>query len=206
VVGNNDPRKCRATSGQVEVCNASYGRNGWLGIATIWASGDHITQGTVKLNDSYFNSSPYNTTAWRNLVSCQEVGHTFGLDHQDENFSNTNLGTCMDYTNDPDGAGNGTSTDNQHPNAHDYAELVSIYSHTDSFNSFSTSAQAPSTRGNSNRNDEPGDSPSDWGRAVASDHSGRPAVFELDQGNGQKKVTHVFWVEHKNGNGNTDHH
>lgn len=37
----------------------------------------------------------------RCLVTCQEVGHTFGLDHRDENFDNGNLGTCMDYTNDP---------------------------------------------------------------------------------------------------------
>ena len=55
---------------------------------------------------------------------CQEVGHTFGLDHQDENFNNANLGTCMDYTNDP--------STNQHPNKHDYDELITIYSHLDS--------------------------------------------------------------------------
>jgi hypothetical protein len=195
VSGRTDPRKCRATSGQVEVCNAAYGKNGWLGIATIWISGSHITQGTVKLNDSYFNSSPYNTTAWRNLVSCQEVGHTFGLDHQDENFNNTNLNTCMDYTNDP-----GT---NQHPNQHDYDQLATIYTHLDNFNSYSTStAQAPSPRGNQSRDDEPGDSPSDWGRAVASDASGRANVYELDLGGGQKKITHVFWVQKDHGDGN----
>ena len=56
------------------------------------------------------------------MVTCQEIGHTFGLDHQDENFTNTNLGTCMDYTNDP--------STNQHPNQHDYDELASIYGHT----------------------------------------------------------------------------
>ncbi|MCA1709633.1 MAG: hypothetical protein LC808_42690, partial [Actinobacteria bacterium] len=54
-------RKCRATSGRVEVCNAAYGNNGWLGLASIWASGSHISQATVKVNDSYFNSSKYNT-------------------------------------------------------------------------------------------------------------------------------------------------
>src|SRR6266508_6040944 len=111
---------CQATTGRVEVCNSTYGNNGWLGIASIWiTTGNHITQGTVKLNDTYFNTSTYNTTAWRNLVSCQEVGHTFGLDHQDENFDNPNLGTCMDYTRD--------SSTNQHPNSHDYEELLCIY-------------------------------------------------------------------------------
>ncbi len=49
---------------------------------------------------------------------CQEVGHTLGLDHQDEVFDNPNLETCMDYTNDP--------STNQHPNAHDYDQLATI--------------------------------------------------------------------------------
>lgn len=108
VVGQTkNTKRCSATSGRVEVCNSTYGNTGWLGVASVWASGSHITQGTVKLNDTYFNTAQYNTTAWRNLVSCQEVGHTLGLDHQDENFDNANLGTCMDYTSNP-----GT---NQHP-------------------------------------------------------------------------------------------
>src|SRR6266571_1036837 len=101
--------------------------NGWLGVAQIWVSGLHIIQGTVKLNDTYFNTSTYNKPEWRNLVMCQEVGHTFGLDHQDTNFSNTNLGTCMDYTSNPLGP-----PDNEHPNQHDYDELVTIYNHLDS--------------------------------------------------------------------------
>jgi hypothetical protein len=86
-----------------EVCNRKYGFNGWLGVAGIWASGNHITQGYVKLNDSYFNTASYNTAAWRRMVTCQELGHTFGLGHTDETFNNANQGTCMDYTNDPDG-------------------------------------------------------------------------------------------------------
>ena len=52
-----------------------------------------------EVNDTYFNTAKYNTPVWRNLVMCQEVGHTLGLDHQDEIFDNVNLGTCMDYTN-----------------------------------------------------------------------------------------------------------
>jgi hypothetical protein len=106
------------------VCNAKYGNNGWLGIASIWISGSHITQGTVKMNDTYFNTATYNKPSWKQMVLCQEIGHTFGLDHQDENFNNQNLGTCMDYSNDPardDGQGN-----NLHPNAHDYNQLAHI--------------------------------------------------------------------------------
>src|SRR5712691_2871608 len=48
VPGSTTPRSCRPTSGQVEVCNANYGNTGWLGVAQIWVSGKHITQGTVK--------------------------------------------------------------------------------------------------------------------------------------------------------------
>jgi hypothetical protein len=40
------------------------------------------------VNDTYFNTPKYDTSAWRNLVMCQEVGHTLGLDHQDEDFDN----------------------------------------------------------------------------------------------------------------------
>ena len=184
VPGGANPRTCKATGGRVEVCNATYGNNGWLGVASIWITGGtHITQGTVKLNDTYFNTAKYNTTPWRNLVSCQEVGHTFGLDHQDENFSNANLGTCMDYTNDP--------STNQHPNQDDYDELAIIYSHLDSTTTVGSAVSSPSSRAGQ---DEPGDGPRDWGRAVGADGNGRPNVYELDLGGGRKKVTHVFWA------------
>ncbi len=114
-------RRCAMTTGQVHVCNYTYGNNGWVGLASINLSGGtHISQGSVKLNDTYESGSP---AAERQGVMCQEVGHTYGLDHQDEDFNNPNLGTCMDYTND-------WST-NQHPNQHDYDELALIYNHTD---------------------------------------------------------------------------
>ncbi|HEX5612703.1 MAG TPA: hypothetical protein VFX67_08605, partial [Burkholderiales bacterium] len=41
VPGATTPKRCRATSGRVEVCNATYGRNGWLGLASVWVSGSH---------------------------------------------------------------------------------------------------------------------------------------------------------------------
>ena len=121
---NGSGSTCTPTSGRIVVCNGAYGNTGWLGVAQIWVTkGSHITQATTKINDSYFGSAPYNTSAWKQMVMCQEVGHDFGLDHQDENFNNPNLGTCMDYTNDP--------STNQHPNAHDYEELDIIYAHLD---------------------------------------------------------------------------
>ena len=44
----------------MEVCNATYGNTGWLGVAQIWTSGSHIVQDTGKLNDTYFNTAKYN--------------------------------------------------------------------------------------------------------------------------------------------------
>ena len=193
VAGNGtSPRKCSPTSGRVEICNTTYGRNGWLGIASIWANGNHITQGTVKMNDTYYNMAQYNTPAWRQMVMCQEIGHTFGLDHQDENFSNTNLGTCMDYTNDPDGGQQGAS--NVHPNQHDYDQLVSIYSHLDSTNTVGFAAPATAPR------DIDTTDPRQWGQAIRANNAGRAIVFQRDLGNDQKLFTFVYWAEEPRGN------
>ena len=181
---------CGAVSGRVEVCNAKYGSNGWLGIASIWASGDHIVQGTVKLNDTYFNTAKYKFPSWRKLVMCQEVGHTFGLGHLDENFENKNLGTCMDYTNAPDGGGiYGPS--NLTPNAHDYEQLEKIYTHTDSTTTIKPTTASTGKAVVENLND-----PSSWGRPTGhEDARGRSSHFELDLGNGQKLFTFVVWAD-----------
>lgn len=176
VAGATNPRNCKATNGMVQVCNSTYGSTGWLGVAQIWLSGSHITRGTVKVNDTYFNTASYNTLAWRNLVMCQEVGHTLGLDHQDTIFDNANLGTCMDYTNAP-----GT---NQHPNQHDYNELVTIYTHLDST---TTLAGALSTPGGT------GADSLDWGRRVSgATKPGSVARYVKDLGDGDLVVTFVI--------------
>jgi hypothetical protein len=183
VPGLSNPKNCRPTAGRVEVCNSKYGNTGWLGIAQIWISGGaHITQGTTKVNDTYYATPKYNTTAWRNLVMCQEVGHTLGLAHQDENFDNANLGTCMDYTSDP--------TSNQHPNGHDYDELALIYNHVDSTTTVDQSAQLPPAM-----NDIDFEGPGQWGRLISESASGRKQVYELDFGGGNKVVTAVIWAE-----------
>jgi hypothetical protein len=182
VAGGTRPKTCRATTGRIEVCNAAYGNNGWLGIAQISVSGSHITRGVAKLNDTYFNTATYNTAAWRRLVMCQEVAHDFGLDHQDENFNNANLGSCMDYTRDPDGP-----PSNEHPNSHDFQQITAIYSHLDS----STTVGATAPSGPSAE----GDSPAAWGRLIRSNANGRVQLFEKDHGRGHKTITHVFWAD-----------
>jgi hypothetical protein len=187
----DNPKKCRPTTGRVEVCNANYG-GAWLGVAQIWISGGHIYQATTKVNDFYFNKPKYNTDAWRRLVMCQEIGHTFGLDHQDENFSNGNLGSCMDYTSDPDGTSRSTS--NEHPNSHDYEQLETIYNdHTDSTTSATQASERNAPPPAMNEIDFEG--PGQWGKLVRSTRGGRLEQYELDFGGGHKIFSFVIWAD-----------
>ena len=181
VNGSTNPKNCKAVSGRVEVCSGKYGNNGWLGIANIWVSSSHITKGAVRVNDTYFNTAQYNTPAWRNLVMCQEVGHTLGLDHQDEIFDNANLGTCMDYTSDP--------LANQYPNAHDYEQLEAIYAHLDGFTTLLSGTFAK------NGSDIDMTNPKEWGKEVRKDKHGKGALYARDFGKGNKIFTFVVWAE-----------
>lgn len=123
-------RGCSAPNGQIRICNLTYGQNGWLGIAGISVdSNGHITKGYTKLNDTYFNWSFYSDPNfdWKQSVTCQELGHNVGLGHQDEDFNNGSLFSCMDYQDPP----------YAYPNAHDYDQLATIYGHTDEYDSYS---------------------------------------------------------------------
>jgi len=65
--------------------NANSGATGWAGIARIVsASGCTILRATDQLNTYYISSGSISARG----VHCQEVGHTFGLDH-------SNDGGCM---------------------------------------------------------------------------------------------------------------
>lgn len=174
--GTNNPKTCKPVLGRVEVCNAKYGYNGWLGLAQIWISGSHITQGTTKMNDTYFQLAQYNAPEKRNKVMCQEIGHTFGLGHQDE--SGLSLGTCMDYSFDASG---------QHPNNHDYSMLETIYSHLDNVNTVgsantSTAANNDKSDLNTNRN---------WGRRVYRSRNSYIEIYEKQYSDNSKIVTLV---------------
>lgn len=179
VPGTTTPKKCTATAGMVQVCNAAYGQRGWLGIASININGSHITQGTVKVNDTYFSTAQYNTPEWRNVVMCQEVGHTLGLDHQDENFTNPDLNTCMDYSNNP--------APNQHPNTHDYDQLVSIYTHLDATTTVGAAVPASAAGG-------VGNSEASWGTLIDGSRARGASTYVKDLGNGEKALTHVIWA------------
>lgn len=121
--GDRTRKRCQMVPGQIRVCNAAYGQNGWLGLASIGLdSQGHIDQGTAKMNDSY---DWYFTQEERNHVMCQEIGHLFGLGHTSEDGSSQS--TCMDYSSDPS---------SQWPNQHDYQMVESIYAHLDAYNSY----------------------------------------------------------------------
>jgi len=179
VSGGTTGSTCAPTSGRIEACNAAYGNTGWLGIAQIWVQKSHITQATTKVNDTYFSQAQYNTAAWRRLVMCQEIAHDFGLDHQDENFNNANLGSCMDYTSDPDGP-----PSNEHPNAHDYEQLESIYAHLDG-----GGGGKPCNPHKPGCQTAPGNAPP---FSQASRANGDVYVDALP--NGGHRITHVFWA------------
>lgn len=182
VVAGQARGNCRPTAGRVEVCNKSYGNNGWLGLAQIWLSGGHIVQGVTKMNDTYFNTATYNNPNEKLHVVCQEVGHTFGLGHTSEDGSSQN--TCMDYFSNT--GANATSTLSTHPNQHDYDQLAAIYSHLDST---STVGSFSAARGAGGANGQDGDGTP----GGASKAKGRWYVEAL--GGGRYLVTHITWAD-----------
>ena len=177
-------RNCKMVAGTVQVCNRTYGNNGWLGLASInITGGTHITQGSAKMNDTYFNTATYNNPNEKLHVMCQEIGHTFGLGHTSEDGSSQN--TCMDYFSNT--GANAGSTLSTHPNSHDYAQLESIYAHLDS--STTLAASANQSAGADTSND-----PNSWGQLMSQSKNGRSSTYERGNSDGSKTVTHVFWT------------
>lgn len=188
--GNGDTssktrRQCNGGQGTVRICNLAYGNTGWLGIAGISIdSGGHITSGYTKLNDTYFSESYANgfylDYPWKQSVTCQELGHNLGLDHQDEDFNNTELKTCMDYQNPPWPS----------PNDHDYAQLASIYAHTDGASDGGGGVcNAPKNKG-CNKAGARGDV--GWGASLG--RRGNAETFIRIDPDGTMHLTHVTWA------------
>ena len=208
VTGGTTARRCKAEAGRIEVCNLTYGQTGWLGIAGISISGGHITSGYTKLNDTYFNMAQYNKPEWRMMVTCQEIGHDYGLGHTDETFANYNHGTCMDYTNQPAGGlynGVNYGPSNEYIYQHDKDQLASIYAHShQSVTNFGERQVGQPSAPGVELGIEGGNSMADWGRAIAYDGEGRPHLFEKAEG-GRKIITHIFWVPGYRPQGSKDH-
>ncbi|HSM54245.1 MAG TPA: hypothetical protein VK839_08710 [Erythrobacter sp.] len=203
--GNNS--SCSFVTGTIQVCNGNYGGNGWLGLASIAISGGKIVAGTTKLNDYYFDQDRYNTYSWRQLVTCQEIGHDYGLAHQNENFATDETTSCMEYTSKPQ--------DNEHPDFHDYDQLLLIYPAGGGSGGGDTGGTGGGGKGKGsggggggkgkNRVVLPavGNTPSTWGRPTEFLPNGRPHVFEREA-SGVKFVTHVTWAPDEAGD--HEHH
>lgn len=182
-------RGCKGVSGKIVACNGKFGFNGWLGLAQIWLSGSHITQGVAKMNDNYFNTTTYNDPDAKLHVLCQELGHAFGLDHQHDATSNS----CMDDVNglfDPAFA---------RPNQHDYDMLGSMYAHPDGSSTISFSRNGATQFGLDSVPATTGESDdADWGRPVAFGPDGQPYLYEKGLGGEAKRYTFVYWAPRGN--------
>ena len=193
IVAGTANKRCSMVAGTTQVCNGTYGNNGWLGLASInITGGTHITQGSAKMNDTYFNTATYNNPNEREHVVCQEVAHTFGLDHQSTDGSSQN--SCMDYFSNT--GANAGSTLSTTPNVHDFDELNIIYTHLDSFTTVALIAAevAAMGQGPGAANRDISDDPQSWGQLVRQSANGRSSQYERENGDGSKNVTHVFWT------------
>jgi len=182
-VAGTSNKRCAAVAGTVQVCNGTYGNNGWLGLATISLSGGHISQGTSKMNDTYFNTATYNNPNEKLHVMCQEVGHDFGLGHTSEDGSSQN--TCMDYFSNT--GANATSTVSTRPNQHDYDQLATSYGHADASTTIASSASSAKGPTLAEREDS---------RPYRTDRhdSKRFTVIEERFADDSMRVTHYTWA------------
>ena len=188
IVGGSTNSSCGMIRGTTQVCNAAYGTTGWLGLASINLNGSHITQGTAKMNDTYFNTAQYNNVNERQHVMCQEIAHTFGLGHTSEDGSSQN--TCMDYFSNT--GANAGSTLSTKPNAHDFAELNTIYAHLDSTSTaFSFGEALPAA---SSAKVDIDHDPVSWGSLVRQSKNGRSAEYERYNTDSSVTRTHVYWT------------
>lgn len=193
IVAVTSNKRCSMVAGTTQVCNGTYGNNGWLGLASInITGGTHITQGSAKMNDTYFNTSTYNNPNEREHVVCQEVAHTFGLDHQSTDGSSQN--SCMDYFSNT--GANATSALSTKPNPHDFDELNFIYAHLDSTTTVAMIAAqvAAFSQGPAAAGRDISDDPQSWGQLVRQSPNGRSSHYERENGDGSRNVTHVYWT------------
>jgi len=185
IVAGQSRKRCSMVVGTTQVCNGRYGNNGWLGLASInITGGTHITQGSAKLNDTYFDTATYNNPNERLHVMCQEIAHTFGLDHQSEDGSSQN--SCMDYFSNT--GANAGSTLSTKPNAHDFEQLNIIYQHLDSTTTVAARAALAGSKSDVT------DDPISWGHRIRQSANGRSSHYERLNGDGSKTLTHVYWT------------
>lgn len=201
VKGGNNP-ECDFITGQIHVCSDDYGSVGWLGLASISLNGNEIKAGWTKVNDFYFNQPRYDSDIWRQLVMCQEIGHDYGLGHQNENFNSNTTDSCMEYTSTP------TEID-MTPDAHDYEQLEAMYPTSGGTgdgggNGGGKGGNKP--RGKPASLPSVGNTPESWGRPIDFLPNGKPFVYERALSDGTRIVTHVTWTIEAAGEHGDHHH
>lgn len=94
---------CEKVAGKLKICNGNYGDTRWRGLNEVLMSQRQgtIYASTARLNEFYLD---YESDAQKLYTCCHELGHGFGLPHWDEDFFNSDLGNCMDYTQRPEGS------------------------------------------------------------------------------------------------------
>ena len=100
----------------IVICSADYGPTGWVGIEQTVSDGGDMVKSMVKINNYYLAKVPPD---YKQYTLCHELGHSLGLEHDDENFYNKGTQSCMDYT--------AYVKDSQAPNKINYDELTAMY-------------------------------------------------------------------------------
>lgn len=115
---------------QITVTSGNFGATGWVGVVTTTNS-EIMTFAPMKVNDYYLRCMSYlNTDSQRLFVVIHELGHTFGMEHNNENFSDANKCDPMDYTGDTDGSISGQCS-NLYPNKDSSEKIKAKYANTD---------------------------------------------------------------------------
>lgn len=187
---------CPIVSGEIHVCNDEYGDTGWVGIASITTTRGrttHITGGVSKMNDTYFALPQYDNDVWRQLVMCQEIGHDYGLGHQNESFSTNTTDSCMEYTSTP------TAIDKT-PDQHDYYQLANVYAHSHG----GGNGGGPGKGRGKPKKFDVGNRPADWGTPIGRDAQGRPNLYKRSEASFDV-ITHVTWAIGEGPDGDHDH-
>lgn len=100
-------RTCPFVGQSIKLCSGDFGEiEEWFSRLSIINAGDTIVAATIVLND-WYHFEKYNATVdemeafkedRRIYRICHQFGHSLGLAHTDENYTNPNLGDCMDMT------------------------------------------------------------------------------------------------------------